>query len=325
MWKYLSIALLCSASIGYAEELAPITIRDFSCGMITQQDPTIIGNGCAAFLQNVDVHTGSIETRRGSQRQNTLATDACSFSGQSRRFVHEFPDPNGNFWLISVSSNSLCSSNDAGVTNTILTSTHGITSASKFHAVNAFGTVLLTDGTTNWIVWDGAIVSVSTASPKGTGAIFWMERIWTHVGSVIHASRFGNAEDWTDEGVDDADYFSENIRLNNGYDIRKVIVFRNVLLVYKDFSIDLITTNDGGLTLTRTSLVDDLGTQHPDSVVIRKNDVIWLGHDNYYSFNGSQINPISEPIKQDVKKIKQLNSFERSQTITTQAGFDAGV
>jgi len=330
MKKFYFIGLLVALIIdvaplvqqGNTAELVPLTVRDFTCGLKTKQDPTIIGEGCAQDLENVDVHTGSIVTRRGSTLQN--GSDDCTFSGQARRFAHEFPDPNGNFWLITVTSNSICQSNDAGVTNTILTSGNGVTVNSAFHAVNAFGKVRLTDGTTDWILFDGSAVTTSTASPKGTNALFWLERIWTSVGSVLHASRFGDPEDWTDDGLVDTDAFSENIRLNDGYSIRKLIIFRNSMLIFKDFSIDLLNSNDGGATFVRSSLIDTLGTQSQDSVVVRDNDVVWLGHDNYYSFTGSQIIPISEPIKSTIKSIKQLNSFQRSQAITTQAGFDAG-
>lgn len=311
------------ASFVQAVELAPVAVQDFSPGLATKQDPSDICDGCAQDLQNVDVYTGAVVKRRGSVKQNSAVLGA--YTSKPTRFGHEFIDSSNNSWLLTVSSNTLFKSNDGGVTNSVVTSTHGITSLSRFCGVNAFGYARLTDGTTNWLKYDGSNLSVSTASPKGLTCEFFGERVLTSVGSTLYASRFGDAEDWTADAGTDNDAFSTQVRQSDGYNIRAIKRFKYGVLVLKDYSTDLFTLSSDGLTFVQTSVSNTIGTQYPESVVERENDIIWLGHDGYYSFNGSQLRKLSEPISETIKSIKQLNSFTRSYSESTQADFNNGV
>lgn len=321
----LAALIALTASVKSAE-LPSVNLQDFSPGLATKNDAADICDTCASSIENADVHAGYIEKRRGSVKQNS--TVLGSFTSQSVRFIHEYPDTSGNFWLLTVSSNTLFKSNDGGATNSILSSALGITSTSKFHGVNAFGKARLTDGTTNWILFDGASVTVSTSSPKGKICEFFAERIWTAgvaaSPSTLYASANGNPEDWvTDSGTDD-DAFSTFVRQSDGYEIRAIKRWKQGLLVFKDYSLDIFTLNADGLTYTRTPVSNVVGTQYPDSVVERENDVIWLAHDGYYSYNGSTIKKISEAIKPTVDSIQQLSSGSRSYSQTTQTDFQSG-
>ncbi len=320
---YLLTAFLgLSAQFSKAVEIPPGTVRDFSCGLATKEDPADIGDGCSQDLSNVDVNTGAIEKRRGSVKANS--TVLGSFTTQATRFLHEFVDSSNNVWLLSVSSNTLFKSNDGGATNTIVTSTYGITSTSRFCGVNAFGYARLTDGTTNWMLFDGNTLSASTAPPLGKTCEFFGERVLTSVGSVFYGSRYGDAMDWTADAGTDNDAFSTQVRQNDGFNIRAIKKFRFGVLVFKDYSTDLFTLSADGLTFIQTPVSNTVGTSNPESVAERENDVIWLGHDGYYSFNGTQINKISEIIRPTVYQIQQLSSFERTYTETSQVDFTGG-
>lgn len=307
-----------------AADLQPLTIRDFSCGLVDTYDPTAIGDGCAQDLENVDVWTGRIEKRRGTILQN--ATDLTG--DQPVRFLHEFPDQNGNFWMIAVSSATIFKSNNAGANWSVLTSTHGVSATSDFSAVNAFGKVRLTDGATNWILFDGNAVTVSTSSPKGKLSAFYYQRIWTAdvpgERSTLRASRINDPEDWTNDGIDDGDATSRLIRQNDGYPIRALQVFKNQLLVFKDYSIDAVTMLSDGLTARVDPVSSNKGTQHPRSVQLTENSVIFLADDGFYEYDGVSIRNISGDIDSTVGAILQGNSNSRSYSETSQTDFDAG-
>lgn len=305
-----------------ATEFPPATLRDFTPGLATKEDAADICDTCAQDLSNVDLNTGAIEKRRGSVKANS--TVLGSFATQPTRFVHEFVDSSNNSWLLTVSSNTLFKSNDGGATNNIITSTHGVTSTSRFCGTNAFGYARLTDGTTNWMLFDGSTLSVSTASPKGLTCEFFGERILTSIGSTFYASRFGNGEDWTADAGTDNDAFSTQIRQSDGYSIRAIKRFKYGVLVLKDYSTDLFTLSADGLTFVQTSVSNTVGTQYPESVVERENDVIWLAHDGYYSFNGSQLKKISEIIRPTIEQIQQLSSFQRSYSESSASDFGNG-
>lgn len=316
-----ALALFSLAVPAFSVELPPKTISDFSPGLSTADDPSGICDGCAQDLLNVDVEDRRVVKRRGSVKQNSATLG--SFTAQPVRLVHEFVDNSGNNWLIAASSASLYKSNDGGVTNTVLTSTHGFTTTSRYCAVNAYGKARLTDGTTNWFLFDGALTTVSTTSPKGPTCEFFAERVWTSVGSLLQASKNGDAEDWTNNGTDD-DAFSTYIRQNDGYSIRSIRRFKSGLLVHKDFSTDLVLLNPDGLTFTVNAVSNRIGTQHANSVVERENDVIWMGHDGYYSYDGAILRRITDPIETTFMGVNQLNSAERSFTVTGQADWTAG-
>jgi hypothetical protein len=317
------IAFFLTSSV-YAADLEPVTISDFSPGLHTTQDSAYIPNGAAQDLQNVDVWRGRLQKRRGSVLQNSTPLTG----NQAVRFLHEFPDSAGNFWLISVSSNTVFRSRDAGATNSVLTSTHGVTASSDFQAINAFGKVRLTDGTTNWILFDGTNVSVSTASPKGRLAEFAFDRVFTADisgdRSTLYASRSADPEDWTDNNVEDADAFSSTIRKDNGYPIRALKRFKNSLLVFKDYSIDALTMAPDGLTPVVTPVSSTKGTQHPRSIQAVLNDVIFLADDGYYKYDGVGIQKISGAIDATALSIRQLNSAQRSLTLTSQSDWSGG-
>lgn len=310
----------------FAADLEPQTVSDFRPGLQTTLDSIYIEPGAAQDLQNVDVLNGRLQTRRGSILQNSTALG--SYSSQAVRFIHEFPDPSGNFWLLSVSSASIYKSNDSGVTSTLLTSTHGVTTTSQFTAINAFGKCRLTDGTTNWIVFDGSNVTVSTASPKGKLSAFWLGRVWTADisgdRSTLYGSRQNDPEDWTDDGTTDADMYSIPVRKDDGYPITAIFPYRTMLVVFKPFSLDLLTSSDGGLTFTLTPISLGKGTQHPTSVQIVNGKLIFMADDGWYEFDGVSLINISTNIQDVFDSIQQNNATSRSYTATTQTDFRSG-
>lgn len=315
------------AHLGIAADLQPLTITDFSCGKVDTQDPTLIGNGCAQQLWNTDVWTGRIQKRRGSTLQNS--SDLGGFSSQATKFLFEYPDQNGNFWLISYSSNTLFASSNGGATNNTITSTCGFTAASDFSAANAFGKAYLTEGTTNWITFDGVNFIPSTAPPRGKVNAFMFGRLWTAgvtgTKSTLYYSRINDPNDWTDDNLDDGDAGSEFVRQNDGYDIRALIPFKNSLLIFKDYSIDSLTMANDGLTPIVTPISNNVGTQHRHSIVQTDNAIIFMGLDEFYEYTGPALNVISHDISNTFDSILQRNSASRSFTETTQADFRTGI
>lgn len=320
---YTTLALVLPFVV-QAADLEPLSIRDFGCGLVTTYDPTVIDNGCAQQGWNIDVWTGRLQKRRGSLLQNSTPLTG----NQPVRFEKEFPDQNGNKWFITASSNSLFKSNNSGGTNDVLTSANGISASSQFSSVNAYGKIRLVDGSTHCIVFDGTNVTTSTATPRGTLIAFMFERIFvanvSGANSVLYMSRFGDPEDWTDDGLADNDAATVFIRQNDGYPIRALIPYGNLLLVFKDQSIDAITMDNSGLVPIVTAISNNIGTQHPKSIQVRYNDVIFMGPDGFYSLFGNSITNISQGIKPTFDNILQRNSTSRSLTLTTKADFDTG-
>jgi hypothetical protein len=307
-----------------AADLEPLSIRDFSCGLVTAYDPTVIENGCSQQAWNVDVWTGRLQKRRGSLLQNSTPLTG----NQPVRFTAEFPDQNGNKWLITASSNSLFKSNNSGGTNSVLTSTCGISATSQFSSVNAFGKIRLVDGSTNCIVFDGNVFTESTNTPRGTLIAFMFQRVFvanvSGTNSVLYMSRINDPEDYTDDGLADDDAASVFIRQNDGYPIRALVPYGNQLLIFKDRSIDALTMDNSGLVPIITAISNNIGTQHPKSVQVRTNDVIFMGPDGFYSLFGNSLTNISQGIKPTFDTILQKNSTSRSITLTTKADFDTG-
>src|SRR3990172_7914246 len=319
--------ILGAVALVWAVVLAPTILTNFSAGLHTSQDPTLIPDGAAQDLKNVDVWTGSLERRRGSLLQNS--SPIGGFSDQAIRFQHEFPSSAGDFWNLIITSNSLYGSKDGGASQTLLTSTHGITATSRFQAVNAFGKARLTDGTTNWILFDGATISVSTPSPHGTVTAFFAGRIWT-AGvaanpSILYMSRTNDPEDWTVDGLVTDDAQTLNIRINDGYAISALKPFRNGLVVFKPYSMDFVTMLPDGLTPTITPISGKIGTSYATMVQELPNELIFLGPDHYYKWTGSTLLPISGPIFPTVQMIQQRNAATRVFSETTQVDFGAGI
>lgn len=317
------LSLLISVSV-FGVDLQPLTIQDFSAGLQTSVDSTLIEDGATQDCQNVDFNSGSLEKRRGSILQNTTAIG----SDTSIRFLSEYPDSSGNFWMLLIEGTTIYKSNNAGVTNTVVSSTHGFTATSDIHTVNAFGRCFLTDGTTNFAYFDGSVLSISTSIPKGKLVEFWAERLWTadvaSNRSVLYASRVSDWTDWTDDNVNDDDSTFENIRLNNGYPIRCIKRFRNNLVIFKDYSMDLLTLASDGVTFYLTSVSNTIGTQHPNSVQEVNGVLKFLGRDGWYAYNGTSVQKTSTPIDETVKNIKQLNSDSSNFVVTTKEDFEDG-
>lgn len=321
------LALVWLAVAGYAAELPPLVLRDFTPGWQTDRDSSDICDSCAQDLENVDLSNGYIAKRRGSILQNSSTLGG--FTTQPARFGHEYVDTSNNFNLLSISSNSLFYSRDAGVTNTILTSGLGITSNSRFAAVNAFGKAYLVDGATNCIVVSGISVSASTAVPKGPTIEFFAERILVAgvQGSpnTLYASAVGDAADFTqDTGLDD-DAFSTNIREGFGYPIRKIKRWRNGVMIFTDKSLDFLTVASDGLTFVITPVSSRIGTTFPETVVASDNVLRFIASDGIYEFNGTTIQRISEKIQPSIEGLAQLNSFGRAYIETSQTSFQAGI
>lgn len=318
--NWLQLPLLVLGLSVSAAELEPKTIRDFSPGLFTDADSTIIPDGASQDLQNVDVEDGSIRKRKGSVKVNSSAIGA----GLSVRYVTQYVDPSSTFWLLSVSSNTIYKSNDGGATNSVGTSGLGITATTRFQTANAFGKVYFVSPSTNVITFNGTAFAQNTDAPLGDAVGFFADRIWIGQNSTLYGSRVADDTDWTDNGVDDADAISFTIRNNDGYQIRAVVPFGPDLLVFKDYSIDRLVLNSDGLTFSLLPVTSSLGTTYPETVKVTDNRVVWLAHDGVYAYNGSTIKRISENIQPTFEGLAQLSAAGRSYTESTQAQFAAG-
>lgn len=310
-WGFLGAFLLIPVGV-IGADLNPMTLRDFKAGLYTDSDSSIIPDGAAQDLQNVDVDDGSIRKRNGTRLVNATAIG----TDQPVRFLHEYVDPTNSFWLLAVSSNTLYGSTNGGATFSVLTSAHGITATSRFQASNAFGKAYLVDGSTNAITFDGTSVALNTAAPIGGVTAFYAGRLWIANGSTIYGSRVSDATDWTDSGVDDADAFSAVVRNNDGYTVTAMKPFGQDLFIFKAKSIDRLSVDSDGLNFSLYPVTSHTGTTHPDSVATMDNAIVWLGQDGYYGYDGSTLKRISENITETVEGISQLDALTRSYSET---------
>lgn len=312
-FNLLSVLILSGVS-AFGVELEPKMVRDFSAGLIKAQDSTLIPDGAAQDLENVDVDSGSIEKRRGSIKANSSTLG--SYSSQAVRFIHEYTDSSNNIWMITITSASIYGSKDGGSTNQLITSTHGFTTTSLIRAVNAFGSVWIVDGSTNAISWNGTSVTVQSNVPRGTVIAFWGGRLWvagvSSTPSTLYGSKIADGTDWTQDSGLDSDAFSAIVRNQDSYQIRAIVPFGRDLLVFKDRSIDRVVVLSDGQTYQLLPITSHLGTVYPESIAVADNAIIWLAHDGYYSYNGSTIRRISEPIQPTVIGLPQLSATSRS-------------
>lgn len=316
----LSILLSFLALSAWGVELEPKTIRDFKAGLNTLQDSSAIPDNAAQDLSNVDVYTGRIEKRRGTLKANSTALTG----NQAIRKGHEYIASNGTFYLLTVSSNTIFYSSDGGATNTVGTSTHGITSTTRFQTINALGNAYFISSTTNAIVFNGSAFTQNTSIPLGSAAAFFAGRIWVANGSTLYGSRVSSDTDWTDDGVDDADAFSAVVRSQDGYSITALVPFGPDLLVFKSYSVDRLVLNNDGLTFSLVPVISHIGTNYPEAIQSEDNEVVWLAHDGVYAYNGAEIKRISENIQPTIASLAQLSAASRSYTETTQANFALG-
>lgn len=312
--------LFGSALSALAVDLEPVTIRDFSTGLVTDRDSTLLPDGASQDLQNVDVEDGSIRKRPGSIKLNSTALGA----GEAVRLLHAYTDQSVTFWLLAVSSNTIYKSNDGGNTFSVGTGGYGLSGTTRLQAVNGFGNAYFVSESTNALEFNGTAFSQNTSIPLGAAVAFFAERLWVAQNSIIYGSRVADDTDWVDDGVDDADAFSGTVRNNDGYSIRAMVPFGSDLFIFKDFSIDRLILNSDGLTFSLLPVTSNLGTSYPETVKVADNRIVWLGHDGVYAYNGSTLQRISENIQPTFEGLAQLSAAGRSYIETTQTQFAAG-
>lgn len=338
--RLLTLGLFLSLSLRlHSDDLPSVIVRDLSPGLETTKTPTDISDGAAQDLLNVDLANGSIQKRAGSV---VLSSSSLGGFNAPVRFVWEYITNSGNRFIVSASSSTLFKSSDGGVNNSVLTSTMGFTTNSQYCAVNAFGKMRLTDGTTSWMTFDGTNFAASTATPTGSECAFFANRIWTaHTAidsSTLDTSGLNDPEMWTHVSTDTSSSQTFQIRPNSGQVIRCLKPYHDRLLIFEDNSLDALVLNDDGLTFQLIPVSNTIGTLQCKSVVERENDVIFLSRDGVYKYDPSGtasaygiyrsfaggLTRISDGIRPTVSGIKQINTNVFQHTETTQADFNAG-
>lgn len=319
------------AAISFAAD-PPIVLRDFSPGLQTDQDSAAIADTASPDLLNVDVEDGSIRTRGGSVAVSTSAIGG--YSSSAVRFLYEYVEPDGDRWVISAASATIFKSNNGGQDNSVLTSTHGFTTSSEYCAVTAFGTMRLTDGTTNWMTFDGTSVLATTQAPHGLTCAFFGERVWTSTGSILRATNIDDVDDWSvTASSGDADSISQPIRFNDGQGITCLKPFKDRLLIFKDQSLDAYILQEDGISFNLVSVSNHIGTSHCNSVVEREGDIVFLGPDAFYKYEpgtaaykgyAGTLSRISDLIGPTIRSIQQLDANSTFHTETGQSDFQSG-
>lgn len=319
------------AAVSYAADPETIVLRNFSPGLQTETDSAAIPDTATPDCLNVDVEDGSIRTRGGSVAVSTAALGG--YSSSPVRFLYEYVESDGDRWIVSASSATIFKSNNGGQDNSVLTSTHGFTTSSEYCAVTAFGTMRLTDGTTNWITFNGSAVGVSTSSPHGLTCAFFGERVWTSINSTLYGTNINDVDDWTDSGLLDSDAISQPVRFNDGQGLTCLFPFKDRLLLFKAQSLDAYVRNADGLTYDLVAVSNHIGTSHCNSVVEREGDVAFLGPDAFYKYEpgsaaykgyAGNVVRISDVIEPTVQTIQQLDSNSIFHTETGESDFAAG-
>ncbi len=303
----------------------PVTIRNFSAGLIDKLDKAEIPDGAAQSLQNVDVWSGKIEKRRGSLKQNSSAIGGASVK---TKLILDYIDNDGDEFMIFDVDGTIYTSQNGATSFTVLVDSFGFTSASIYDATVAFGLARLTDGTTHWITFDGTSVLQDTVSVQGKLAEFYEERVWTAdvIGdrSTLFASRFQDVTDWTANDTDDGETLATPIKKEDGNPIRALHVFKDSLLVFKDTSLFTVQAFGDGLTFVVIPVSLTVGTQYKETIQTTDKGVIFLHNEGYYVYNGVSLQKISDPIHNTFYSINQLNRGEDLWLVTTGPEFSSG-
>lgn len=196
--KRLVCLILLNITIAAAQDAPPEVFRvpDFSRGVITRYNPTLIPDNALQWGVNIYVDEQGITRRKGySQFNSEVFTNEKSVRG-----LWGFIADDGSRYILALSSQTVYKAPTTGVFEAI-DGLSGFSTAVDMDAVPYLGKIWFTNGVDSMAYWDGASTKTVTEGPLGSLIEGWRNRLVTAgvSGSLsyIYMSKELDGEEWT--------------------------------------------------------------------------------------------------------------------------------
>lgn len=315
--KSLLFLLLC-LPLRAQENWKEVPVRTFG-GVDTYHDSARINDSDSQDARNVLTDSGSLEKRLGNRRIISLGVS------QDIRAVHEFITTGGTKYVVFHSSNSVYQT-DLGGSPVALTTT---STSYEIDAASIFGNIYVVNGFDPSWSWNGTSTAAVAGMPKCKYIVAANERIYcanTDTSNIrVSVSSFGGAGYWTVPSIRTADspaYFDFGKADGTGITCFKETPWGK--FVGKPTKSFILKGYDNNTYYIRP--VDpQIGCVDNRTVQMVEGNLIWLGQNGVYSWNGAGApGLISREVDPDMKAIRQLASNKAFWNVSSQAEFQAG-
>lgn len=288
------------------------SISDFSGGMNSYMSPNKIPDNALVWTQNfyTDIENSCIE------RNGYIKRDTTSLGGQGVTSVAglwTFVDTSGNEWAISFSSRTFYK-NKFGDAPTAITGFVQTTDNEPSCTVN-LGKFWCVDGT-DYLHWfDGTSTGDVTGAPIGRIIVSWRTRIAiariSGSQTSIQFSGDGDGTNWTVGGLETDSFIVPFGASNDGYYIRCVYsTYLDNLIVGRKYDLWAMS-GFGAQTFQTRQLSNEVGCLEQDTLKESENSLRWLSNRGVEEMQGSNIQLISEPVRNLIDPIVQNQNNDR--------------
>lgn len=304
-------------------------LEDFSGGLFTSAASYKINKQFSPNMRNVliDEKPGSIIKRNGYIVSGVTSTLS------EVNFMMTYNRENEDAEFIISDSSIVLSTKDFKNYTTVRT---GLTTTAILQGTVIRDIAWFTNGVDPVFTWNGTAATILDGSgstpnvPRGKYIANYQEKIWIfNLAGNNSALRFSRlvSTDGISISPDDLRAWPTELQINigqgDGDDGTGVKVFSNSLYVFKNKSIYTIYgTKETDYFARKTNA--NIGTVSQDTIKELDNQLIFLGKDGIYTFNGESSNRISDLVKDDVENIKKDSIRIIENIWNTQSEFAAG-
>jgi hypothetical protein len=304
---------MCVAIKLHAEEAA-LSLFDFSGGLVTNYSSDRIPQNATPDCLNVTFSKDiGVVPREGSL--NFLST-ALSQS-QSVRQMYEYIQSDGDKYMIFNSSWSCYYALSDGIATSIK---NGLSSSYNDSYTTAGDYLYRDNGYDDPGKWDGTTytaltVANSTSVPKGR-FIYWYNNVLLKAGMTNDRSRFYWSVTSQPDDFGSSGYGWKFIAKDDGDNITGGLKVKDTFIWTKDHSTwELVGKNVA--TWQLTCLDPNIGCLYGDTLDIYQGMPIMLSHLGVVIWTGSGFKLISEPIDNEIKSLRQLDTNSNTNMLTT--------
>jgi len=311
---------MCVAIKSHAEE-AVLPLFDFSGGLVTNYSAERIPQNCTPDCLNVTFSKDiGVTPREGSL--NFLS--AALTEKQPIRSMYEYIQSDGDKYLIFNSSWSCYYALSDGIATSIKS---GLSSSYKDSYTTAGGYLYRDNGYDDPGKWDGTTytaltVANSTSVPKGR-YIYWYNNVLLKAGMTNDRSRFYWSVTNDPDDFGSSGYGWKFIAKDDGENITGGLKVKDTFIWTKEHSTwELVGKNVA--TWQLTCLDPNIGCLYGDTMDVYQGMPIWLSHLGIVVWTGGGFKLVSEPIDNEIKALRQLDTNSSLNTLTTAADWGAG-
>jgi hypothetical protein len=321
------LLLLLLSNYIYAQDDLPLQRFNaplITGGIITRFSPHLIPDNSVQDALNIlfDEDIGIVR-RRGYSKYNSSAIG----SSTDVRGLWDFTANDGTRYIMAVSNGSLYESSGDGSFSTVSGIT-GLTADAFYDGVSYLGEFWLTNGIDNVKSWDGSSATDVSTAPKGTMIEGWRNRI------VISGVTGNQSRVYLSEELDGTN-FTTGPTLSTSPVILSIggIDAKPVKCLYADYKDTLIVFTEDETYAVYGFGFDDFVVRRVtnevgciDDKTVREKDgnLYWLSRRGLEKWSGTEINRISDTIRDLFDDIISNISDNRFILVTSQSDWEAG-